>query len=66
MVGDLEYVHAVFVPIAEFAFYQEHWGLTHLIVAIPETMDDVDEDVDNGGVGYARRAADRCAIDIRQ
>ena len=49
------FIHLVFVRQCEFQDYKKYWENFVGIVEIPEEMDDVKENVNNGGIGYARR-----------
>ena len=49
------YIHLVFVRQCEFDDYKKYWENFVGIVEIPEEMDDIEENVNNGGIGYARR-----------
>jgi len=60
--GNMKYAHFVFVPKSDFAAYQSHWCYTHAIVALPDTMTDVEENSANGGVGFSRRFIERFAV----
>ena len=53
------FIHLVFVRKIEFVQYQLHWGNLVGLVEIPEKMTDISENVNNGGIGYARRFIQR-------
>ena len=54
------FIHLVFVRKEEFQQYKLCWGNYVGIVEIPEEMLDIpDENVNNGGIGYARRFIQR-------
>ena len=58
--GDIEpYIHMVFVRKQDYKPYVQHWGNHVAIVEIPEEMVDIEENVNNGGIGYARRFIQR-------
>lgn len=59
---NMTYVHFIFVRPNEYDWYVSLWGLSHIVVKIPETMSDIKgETIYNGGVGYARRFIQRFA-----
>ena len=55
------FIHVVFVRSSDYEEYKKVWGGYLAIVKLPETMDDIDETVHNGGIGFARRFIQRFA-----
>jgi hypothetical protein len=49
------YVHIIFVRQDEFELYCSKWQHSHAILTLPSQLEDCDETVDSGGIGYARR-----------
>ncbi|CAH1787208.1 unnamed protein product [Owenia fusiformis] len=49
------YIHVLVVRPLEYDEYCVYWKNTHVILKLPETLSDVEEDVYEGGVGFARR-----------
>ncbi len=48
------FVHVLVVRKNEFDKYCKYWQSSHIVLELPDTMTDVDEDVESGGIGYAR------------
>ena len=58
--GEIEpFIHMVFVRKQDSKPYVQYWGNYVAIVEIPEEMNDIEENVDIGGIGYARRFIQR-------
>ena len=55
------FLHFIFVRKSEFEAYFQNWGNFVAIVEMPDKMNDVTEDIDQGGVGYVRRFMQRFA-----
>ena len=53
------FIHLVFVRKSEFEQYQQIWGNMVGLIEIPDQMTDIHENIDNGGIGYARRFIQR-------
>ena len=51
----IPYIQIVFVCPDEFKEYKDIWKGHCAIVKLPETLQDVEENVYNGGIGYSRR-----------
>ncbi len=56
-----DFLQFVFVRSGNYKQYLSEWGRRLAVVKLPDTMPDVDERVENGGVGYARRFIQRFA-----
>ena len=55
------FLHFVFVRSYEFEEYSAFWRHQVAIVELPKTMNDIEENVEQGGIGYARRFIQRFA-----
>ncbi len=49
------YAHIIFVREDEFDLYCAKWKHSHAILTLPSQLEDCDETVDSGGIGFARR-----------
>jgi len=50
----VSYIHIIFVRKDEFELYCSKWQHSHAILTLPSQLEDCDETVDSGGIGYAR------------
>ena len=55
------YTQFLVVRQEEFKKYIEYWGRTHAIIALPDNIPGISEDVNSGGIGYARLVIQRLA-----
>ena len=54
--GDkVPYLHFVFVPSNQFEQYKMYWANKVALVEVPNKMNDILEDVNQGGIGFFRR-----------